>query len=122
MSPATQTVAPVPSSDEPPVLSDHAVVDQTLILKRLFRCAHIIRTNSQSVGLDHLECISGALEHITKKSIDESIVMVNDIISLLLEGVEACQKLLNHEEVFGYEALTKRFNRILPSYGGQSRE
>lgn len=117
LSQGTQTMDPITSSDEPSALSDNAAMDQTVVLKRLFRCAHIIRSSSRSVGLEDLEQISGVLERLFKKAADEDITMVGDTISLLSESVEACQKLLNDEEVAGHKELTDRLDSILQSYG-----
>lgn len=92
-------------------------MDQTSVLKRLFRCAHIIKSSSRSVGLDSLEQISGALERIFKKAGDADTVIESDTISLLCESVEACQKLLAGEEVAAHKELTDRLGSILKSYG-----
>lgn len=92
-------------------------MDQTSVLKRLFRCAHIIKSSSRSVGLDSLEQISGALERIFKKAGDADTVIEGDTISLLCESVESCQKLLAGEEVVGHKELTDRLGSILQSYG-----
>jgi two-component system chemotaxis sensor kinase CheA len=100
------------------ILSQPAqTVDQVSVLKRLFRCAHIIKSSSRSVGLDSLDQISGALERIFKKAGDADIMIESDTISLLCESVEACQNLLVGEEVAAYKELTDRLGSILKSYG-----
>ena len=100
------------------ILSQPAqAMDQALGLKRLFRCAHIIKSSSRSVGLDRLEQISEALERIFKKAGDADIVMENDTISVLCESAEACQKLLAGEEVAAHKELMDRLGSILQSYG-----
>ncbi len=87
--------------------------DQSTVLLRLFRCAHIIKSSSDSVGLDELRKVTEALEKFFKKAGDERFVMTADIISLLFESVEACQKLLNGEKIAGHKELLGRLNSIL---------
>ena len=87
--------------------------DQSAVLRRLFRCAHVIKSSSASVGLDELKKVAATLEKIFKKAGDERFVMTADVISLLSESVEACQKLLNKEEIVGYKELLGRLNSIL---------
>ena len=106
------------SPNEPFKLSQARLLEQSAVLRRLFRCAHIIRSSSRSVGLDGLEQISGALERIFKKAGDEDVVMGVDTISLLCESVQACQKLLNQEEIVGRKNLLDRLNGILQPCGG----
>ena len=101
------------SSNEPFELSQTTLAEQSAVLRRLFRCAHIIKTSSASVGLDELRKVTEALEKIFKKAGDERFVMTADIISLLSESVEACQKLLNKEEIVGHKELLDRLNNIL---------
>ncbi len=92
--------------------------NQSAFLHCLFRCAHIIKTSSASVGLDELRKVTEALEKFFKKAGDERFVMTADIISLLSESVETCQKLLNKEEIVGYKELLDRLNNILQTCGG----
>ena len=106
------------SSNEPSELSQAALRDQSAVLRRLFRCAHIIRSSSRSVGLDGLEKVAGALEKIFKKAGDEKFVMTADFISLFSESVEACQKLLNGVEIVGHKGLLDRLNAVLQPCGG----
>ncbi len=87
--------------------------DWSAVLCRLFRCAHVIKSSSASVGLDDLNKITEALERIFKMAGDERFAMTADIISLLSESVEACRKLLNGEEVAGHKELLDRLNSIL---------
>ncbi len=101
------------SSDEPFELSQTTLREQSATLRRLFRCAHIIKTSSASVGLDELRKVTEALEKFCKKASDERFVMTADVISLLSESVEACQKLLNQEEIAGHKELLNRLNSIL---------
>ncbi len=106
------------SSNEPSELSQAALRDQSAVLRRLFRCAHIIKSSSASVGLIELNKVAEALERIFKKASDERFVMTADFISLLSESVEACQKLLNQEEIASYEELLNRLNSIFQPCGG----
>ena len=105
------------SSNEPFELSQAALIEQSAVLRRLFRCAHIIKTSSASVGLDELRKVTEALEKFFKKTSDERCVMTADVISLLSESVEACQKLLNQEEIAGHKELLNRLNSILQPCG-----
>lgn len=108
----------ISSSSEPTVLSDNAAADESLALRRLFRCAHIIKSSSRSVGFDGLEEIAEVLEKIFNKADDERFVMTAEVICLLCESVEACGKLLNDEEVVGHKELLDRLNGILQPCGG----
>ncbi len=101
------------SSNEPFELSQTTLAEQSAVLRRLFRCAHIIKSSSASVGLDQLSKVAEALEKFFKKAGDERFVMTADIISLLSESMEACQKLLNKEEIVGHKELLGRLNSIL---------
>ena len=81
------------------------------ILSRLFRCVHIIKSSSGAVGFDDLREIAQALEKIFKAAKDEKSKINADVITLLSESIEACQKLLNKEEVAGYKELLERLNK-----------
>ena len=105
------------SSNGPFELSQTTLSDQSAVLGRLFRCAHIIKSSSASVGLDELNKITEALERIFKKAGAEGFVMTADVICLLSESVEACQKLLNQEEITGHQELLDRLNSILQTCG-----
>ncbi len=105
------------SSNEPFELSQIALREQSAVLRRLFRCAHIIKSSSDSVGLDELRKVTEALEKFFKKAGDEKFVMTADFISLLSESVEACQKLLNKEEITGHKELLDRLNSVLQTCG-----
>jgi chemotaxis protein histidine kinase CheA len=108
----------ISSSSEPSVFSDNATADESSALRRLFRCAHIIKSSSRSVGFDGLGEIAEALEKIFNKTYDEDGLMEGDTISLLCESVEACGKLLNDEEVVGHKELLDRLNGMLQPFGG----
>jgi len=43
-------------------------------------------------------------------------VMTADVISLLSESVEACQKLLNEQEIANHKELLYRLDSIVQSY------
>lgn len=83
------------------------------ILKRFFRYAHIIKSSSGTVGFDDLKKVAQALEKIFKAGSDDKSVITADVIPLLSESVEACQKLLNKEKVVGYKKLLERLNSII---------
>ncbi len=99
-------------------LSQARLLEQSAVLRRLFRCAHIIKTSSASVGFDELEKIAETLERIFKKTGDEKCLINADVISLLSESMDACQKLLNGEEIDDHKELPDRLNNILQSCGG----
>ena len=106
------------SSNEPSELSQAALEDQSAVFHHLFRCAHIIKSSSASVGLIELNKVAEALEKFFKKAGDERFVMTADIISLLFESVEACEKLLNGEKIVGHKELLDRLNSILQTCRG----
>ena len=85
------------------------------ILQNLFRYAHIIKSSSGTVGFDDLKKVAQALEQIFKAGSDDKSVITADVIPLLSESVEACQKLLNKEKVVGYKKLLERLNSIIHS-------
>lgn len=105
------------SSNEPFELSQIALREQSTILRRLFRCAHTIKSSSDSVGLDELRKVTGALEKFFKKAGDGRFAVTADVISLLSESVEACQKLLNRAEITGHKELLDRLNSVLQTCG-----
>ncbi len=83
------------------------------ILYRLFRYTHIIKSSSAIVGLEDLGKVVRVLEKIFKTASNERFIMTVGVISLLSESVEACQQLLNEEEVVGYIKLLERLNNVL---------
>lgn len=83
------------------------------ILQNLFRYAHIIKSSSGTVGFDDLKKVAQALEKIFKAVSDDKSVITADVIPLLSESVEACQKLINKEKVVGYKKLLERLNSII---------
>ena len=89
------------------------IKEQSLILSRLFRQAHTIKSNSASVGFKDMSRIAGTLEKIFKTMDIRNCMMTADVISLLSESVKSCQKLLNQEEVVDCERLLERLNKIL---------
>ncbi len=85
----------------------------SIILQNLFRYAHIIKSSSGTVGFDDLKKVAQALEQIFKAGSDDKSVITADVIPLLSESIEACQKLLNKEKVVGYKKLLERLNSII---------
>jgi two-component system chemotaxis sensor kinase CheA len=84
----------------------------TANLGNLFRCAHTLKGSSGSVGFDKVHEISLLLQDISKSAKDGKLEISADIIPLLFQGVEACQKLLNEEEVEGIGELLKKLENI----------
>jgi two-component system chemotaxis sensor kinase CheA len=78
---------------------------------QLFRCVHNIKSSSGAVGFDSLRDIAHALEKIFKVEKEKKSKINTDVIALFSEGVEACQRLLNEEEVVGYKELLERLNK-----------
>ena len=85
----------------------------TANLGNLFRCAHTLKGSSGMVGLNHLHELALALERTTKVVKDENCEINPELISLLLEGIEACQTLLDEKEVEGIGELLEQLNRIV---------
>ncbi len=82
------------------------------ILRRLFRYAHIIKSSSGSVGFSDLEKVTQALEEIFRAAIDEKLAISPDAITLFVESVEVCQKLLDGQKVASCQELLERLNTI----------
>ncbi len=78
---------------------------------QLFRCVHNIKSSSGAVGFDNLRDIAHALEKIFRVEEGKKSKINADIIALFSESVEACQRLLNEEEVVGYKELLERLNK-----------
>lgn len=87
--------------------------ERSSVLNRLFRDAHIMKSSSASVGFDDLAKLTQSLEKIFKMASYEKLVMTADVVSLLSQCVEACQKILNNERVAGYEELLEQLNSTL---------
>jgi len=79
----------------------------TANLDNLFRCAHTLKSSSGIVGFDNLHELALALERTTKAVKDEKCEINSKLISLLSEGIEVCQRLLNGEEVEGIGELVE---------------
>jgi two-component system chemotaxis sensor kinase CheA len=82
------------------------------VLERLFRCAHIMKSSSASVGLNDLEKLTLSLEKTFKKALDGELVLTVELLPLLSESVETCQRILNEEEVVGYDGLLEQLKCI----------
>jgi two-component system chemotaxis sensor kinase CheA len=82
------------------------------VLERLFRCAHIVKSSSASVGLENLGKLAQSLEKIFKAALDGKLVLTFELMPSLSESVKACQKIINKEEVVGYEELLEELKRI----------
>lgn len=81
------------------------------VFYQLFRCVHNIKSSSGAVGFDNLRDIAHVLEKIFKVEMEKKSKIKADVIALFSESVEACQRLLNEEEVAGYEELLERLNQ-----------
>ena len=83
------------------------------IFSRLFRHAHTIKGNSAAMGFDDLRETAEVLENIFKAAKDEKLKINAGVIALLHESIEACQKMLDKEEVTDHKKLLERLNSIL---------
>jgi len=81
-------------------------------LANLFRCAHTLKGSSDVVGFGNLHELALALEKFFKGAKDEKCGINPELISLLSEGIEVCQRLLNGEEVEGYNELVEGLGKI----------
>ncbi len=79
---------------------------------RLFRYAHTLKTSSGIVGFDDLHEVIRALTKTFKAAEDEKFSINADAIALLSDSIEVCQKLLNKEEVVGYEEFLARLDNF----------
>ncbi len=81
------------------------------VFYQLFRYVHNIKSSSGAVGFDNLRDIAHALEKIFRVEKEKKSKINADVIALFSESVEACQRLLNEEEVIGYKELLERLNK-----------
>ncbi len=77
-------------------------------IHELFRCAHTLRGSAGCVGFDKLGEIASVLTEIFRAAKDGGLKLDVDIISLLSEGIESCQKLLEKKEVINYNEFLER--------------
>ncbi|MBW1838806.1 MAG: Hpt domain-containing protein [Deltaproteobacteria bacterium] len=82
------------------------------ILHRLILCAHNLKSSSGIVGFDNLSELAEALEKIFKAAKDEKTILNADLISILSDSIEACQKLLNKEQIVDYKELLSQLNKF----------
>jgi two-component system chemotaxis sensor kinase CheA len=82
------------------------------VLERLFRCAHIMKSSSASVGFNDLEKLTLSLEKTFKKALDGELVLTVELLPLLSESVETCQRILNKEQVIGFDGLLEQLKSI----------
>jgi len=83
------------------------------IFGRLFRQAHIIKSSSGSVGFNELNKVTKTLETFFNSAKEGTIEINAEIIFVLSECAEVCQRLLNREKDVSYEGLLVRLNRLL---------
>ena len=81
-------------------------------LGNLFRCAHTLKSSSGIVGFNNLHKLTLGLERIAKAMKDGKREINTELISLLSEGIEVCQRLLNGEEMEGIGGLMEKLGRI----------
>lgn len=99
--------------------TEHAVIMESEFVvrgevRRLFRCAHTIKSSSGSVGFDDLEKVTQSLERIFQVARDKSLAIGSDVIPLLMESADLCERLLRREEVTCYEELLERLKDVFP--------
>ena len=81
-----------------------------------FRCAHTLKGSSGCAGFHKIGEINKILTEIFRSAREGKFKINADFIPLLSEAVEACQRLLNEEEVGNYDELMKPLktvNRVL---------
>jgi two-component system chemotaxis sensor kinase CheA len=81
--------------------------EQLTVIRRLFRCAHVVKSSAGTVGLARLEALSRALEGILKAAAEGRLTMTPDLVRSLDHSVRACGNLLSGEEVKGWESLVE---------------
>ncbi len=82
------------------------------IPRRLFQYAHTLKSNSGIVGFDDLHEVAQALAKTFKAAEDEKLSINADVITLLSDSIEVCQKLLNKENVVDYKELLARLDNF----------
>jgi chemotaxis protein histidine kinase CheA len=91
------------------------------IFRRLFRCAHTIKSSARSVGFNELSEMTQALEQVFKAAEEGRCgIDDDDAVSLFSSSVEACQKLLDGKESMDHKdhsELLGRLNTILHDRG-----
>lgn len=81
-------------------------------IKDLFRYAHTLKGSSQAVGFNQLANMSLTLMETFLAAKDGKIKIKPAAIPLLYNGVEACGKLLNKEQLMHYKELLKQIKAI----------
>lgn len=84
-------------------------------LRRLFRCAHTVKSSAGAVGFDRLAAVSQALERILKAAAEEKLTMTPDLVRSVGQGIETCRDLLSGKQVSGWETLMERLRSTLAS-------
>lgn len=82
------------------------------IYRELFICAHTLKGSSGCAGFQEISEINKVLEDIFRSAKDGKFEIKADSMPLLSEGIEVCQKLLNEEEIVGYQQLLERLRRF----------
>jgi len=85
--------------------------EQRATIHELFRCAHTLRGSAGCVGFDRLGEIASISTEIFR-AVKDGKLKLNDIISLLSEGVEICQKLLEERVVINYSEFLERLREV----------
>ena len=99
------------------------------ILQRLLCVEEVIQLNGKKTSsqvfeeikqnletdknINDLEKVTQTLEKIFRAASDERFAISADVLPLLVESVEVCEKLLNRKEVTCYEELLEQLNSIL---------
>jgi len=71
--------------------------ENPVIINRLLRDAHTIKSNSGIMGYEGLRKTAESLEKILKSTRDEESTVTASVISSLAESVEECRKLLHRK-------------------------
>ncbi len=81
--------------------------------KEIFRYAHTIKSNAGTVGFKELRDMSMGMERLFKPVKDGESGINDGLISLAIEAVEDCQKLLKKEEPLNHKELLEKLDSVL---------
>ncbi len=87
-------------------------------IKELLRCAHTLKSVSWTIGFKGMAEIARRMEMFFKKAEKEGLAGTVDDISLICDGVEACDRLLNDKGNVEIENLLGRLDRVMENSKG----
>jgi two-component system chemotaxis sensor kinase CheA len=96
---------------------DRTPEEQLTVIRRLFRCAHIVKSSAGTVGFDRLEKVSQALERMLKAAADGQLTMTPHLLRSVDQVVQVCGDLLSGKEVKNWESLMESLKVTVSSRG-----